>query len=107
MVQEDGTASGSSAAPRTEAEGENSRQVAAHETPLPTPPAASSTATEGGVVTKDEKRKKPPPPPFPPLLVAQQSQPVEAAPQSKDKIMLLQVHRPHVEAIKLPSCAIL
>ena len=37
MVQEDGAASGSAAAPRTEAEGENSRQVAAHETPLPTP----------------------------------------------------------------------
>ena len=83
MVQEDGAASGSSAAPRTEAEGENSRQVAAHETPLPTPPAASSTATEGGVVTKDEKRKMPPSHPFPPLLVAQQLQQLEAAPQSK------------------------
>ena len=55
----------------------------------------------------DEKRKKLPAPPFPPLLVAQQSQPVEAAPLSKDKIMLLQVQRPHVEAIKFPSCAIL
>ena len=55
MVQEDGAASGSAAAPRTEAEGENSRQVAAHESSLPTPP----------------------------LLVARQSQQVEAAPQSK------------------------
>ena len=34
-------------------------------------------------MTKDEKRKKPPPLPFPPLLVAQQSQQVEAARQSK------------------------
>ena len=42
----------------------------------------------------DEKRNK--------LLVAQQSQPVEAAPLSKDKIMLLQVQLPHVEAIKFP-----
>ena len=48
----------------------------------------------------DEKRKKLPAPPFPPLLVAQQSQPVEAAPQSKDKIMLLLVQRTHFEAIK-------
>ena len=95
MVQEDGAASGSSAAPRTEAEGENSRQVAAHETPLPTPPAASSTATEGGVVTKDEKRKMQPSSPFPPLLVAQQSQQVEAAPQSK---------RPRTEACKYDMC---
>ena len=106
MVQEDGTASGSSAAPRTEAEGENSRQVAAHWTPLPTPPVASSTATEGGVVTKHEKRIYLPALPFPPLLVGQQSQPVVAAPLPKEIIMLLQVHRPHVEAIKLPSCAI-
>ena len=83
MVQEDGAVCGSSAASRTQAEGENSRQVAAHETPLPTPPEASSTATEGEVVTKDEKRKKAPPPPFPPLLVAQQSQQVETARQSK------------------------
>ena len=95
MVQEDGAASGSAAAPRTEAEGENSRQVAAHETPLPTPPAASSTATEGGVVTKDEKRKMQPSSPFPPLLVAQQSQQVEAAPQSK---------RPRTEACKYDMC---
>ena len=56
MVQEDGIAPGSSASPRTEAEGESNRQVAAHETPLPTPPAASSTATEGRVVTKDEEK---------------------------------------------------
>ena len=47
----------------------------------------------------DEKRKKLPAPPFPPLLVAQQSQPVEAAPLSEDKIKRLQVQRPHVEAI--------
>ena len=40
MVQEDCAASGSS-------KGGNSRQVAAHETPLPTPPAASATAIEG------------------------------------------------------------
>ena len=95
MVQEDGIAPGSSALPRTEAEGESNRQVAAHETPLPTPPAASSTATEGGVVTKDEKRKMQPSSPFPPLLVAQQSQQVEAAPQSK---------RPRTEACKYDMC---
>ena len=81
MVQEDGTASGSSASPRTEAEGESNRQVATHETPLLTPPAASSTATEGGGVTKDEERKKLSPPRFPPLLVGRQSQQVEAARQ--------------------------
>ena len=83
MLQEDVASSGSSAAPPTEAESENSRQVAAHETPLPTPPAASLTATEGGVVTQDERRKKPLPLPFPPLFVAQQTQQVEAASQSK------------------------
>ena len=92
MVQEDGTASGSSAASRTEAEGENSRQVAAHLTPLPTPPVASSTATEGGVVTKHEKRIYLPALPFPPLLVDQHSQPVVAAPLSKDNIMLLPIN---------------
>ena len=107
MVHEDGAVSGNSAAVCTQAEGENSRQVAAHLTPLPTPPVASSTATEGGVVTKHEKRIYLPALPFPPLLVDQHSQPVVAAPLSKDNIMLLQVHRPHVEAIKFPSCAIL
>ena len=95
MVHEDGAVSGNSAAVCTQAEGENSREVAAHETPLPTPPAASSTATEGGVVTKDEKRKMPPSHPFPPLLVAQQLQQLEAAPQSK---------RPRTEACEYDMC---
>ena len=83
MLQEDVASSGSSAAPRTEAESQNSPQVAAHETPLPTPPAASATATEVGVVTQDESRKKPLPLPFPPFFVAQQTQQVEAASQLK------------------------
>ena len=83
MVQEDGESFVNAAAPLTEAESENSRQVAAHETPFPTPPVASSTATDGGVVTKVERRKKAPPPPFPPSFIARQSQQVEAAPQSK------------------------
>ena len=83
MVHEDGAVSGNSAAVCTQAEGENSREVAAHETPLPTPPAASATAFEGGVVTQDGKRNKRPSHPFPPLFVAQQSQHVGAASQTK------------------------
>ena len=76
MVQEVCAASCSS-------QGGNSRQVAAHETPLPTPPAASATAFEGGVVTQDGKRNKRPSRPFPPLFVVQQSQHVGAASQTK------------------------
>ena len=76
MVQEDCAASRSS-------KGGNSRQDTTHETLFPTPPAASATAIEGGVVTKDGKRNKRPSHPFPPLFVAQQSQHVGAASQTK------------------------
>ena len=76
MVHEDCAACGSS-------KGGNSHQVAVHETPLPTPPAASATAIERGVETNDGKRNKRPSHSVSPLFVAEQSQQVGAASQSR------------------------